>query len=311
MNPGSLPLGIHPTVNSTCERRVHRLRRVEVLIVLGISLLVPELAIAQDIEPKTEPPNQASTPGEAAVANEPAPPPSQAAVANEPAPAPNVTNAGAREQIKSLSPACESGSASCWGPSGDTTVDKAGPRQAEPQSSRNQCESGSESCWGPGGGSAANARYPSASAASSSVHPERPQATEGEEPEPARTGRNAVYAELLGAAIGYSVNYERIYTEHFAVRVGGSYLAGDYGAVLVAQPIFYLGGGSHKMEFALGAAVATGHGGSDFKSLWCTGTFGWRYIPKRGGFTAGAGMAFLFDNDDFVPWPEAKLGYLF
>ncbi len=52
-----------------------------------------------------------------------------------------------------------------------------------------------------------------------------PPATAADDPDKDKLAPNSIYLEGLGAAIGYSINYERMVVDELGVRVGFSYLS--------------------------------------------------------------------------------------
>jgi hypothetical protein len=141
--------------------------------------------------------------------------------------------------------------------------------------------------------------------------------------------RNAAYLELLGNGGLFSLNYERLVSEHAAVRVAASnWSAGDlWGgtsavttALLMASHLN--GEGSHKAE--LGAGILIGHrsapptSAGDFATL--TGVIGYRYQSRSGGRVVRAGFTpFLgltggvsaYPDPGFLPSVGISLGYAF
>ena len=154
-----------------------------------------------------------------------------------------------------------------------------------------------------------------------------PRGEEGE-----RTANNAVFAELLGPGLFYSINYDRAIGD-LAIRVGFSYfsigasVSGPGGgasssASFMTFPITasYLGLGSKKHMFEVGAGVtvlSVGAGASAFGAeakaeettsaiLFApTGIFGYRLQPPDGGFFFRAGLApqVFIGGQDVAVWP--------
>jgi len=145
--------------------------------------------------------------------------------------------------------------------------------------------------------------------------PPPPEPTEREAP-------NAFYVEGGGPAIFYSVNYERAISD-VAIRVGaGYYASGGTSWLGVPITVSYLGIGSKKHMFEIGAGVAIHHfsDGADSLSLNSGGdeTFvlgtvilGYRLEPPKGGFMLRAGLAPVFNGSAFIPWPYVGLGASF
>jgi hypothetical protein len=116
---------------------------------------------------------------------------------------------------------------------------------------------------------------------------------------------NAIYAELLGPGILYSVNYERFINSNLTIRVGASVFTlnynsgGDQSTIFVFPIIaYYLSGtGSSKLEIGAGTDVLV----DKYKSygdiepfispeitstsgVLLVGSVGYRYQPSEGGF---------------------------
>lgn len=141
--------------------------------------------------------------------------------------------------------------------------------------------------------------------------------------------RNAAYMELLGNGGLFSLNYERLVSEHATVRVGaanwsaGDLLGGTSAVTTALLMASHLNGeGSHKAE--LGAGVLIGHrsapvtAAGDFASL--TGVIGYRYQSRSGGrvmrigftpFLGLTGGASAYPDPGFMPSAGISLGYAF
>jgi len=152
--------------------------------------------------------------------------------------------------------------------------------------------------------------------------------------EPVRTAKNAVFAEIAGNGLVYSINYERFIDDTgFGIRAGFSYIslgasAGSASAKTswLAIPLlanYYVGSANHKLQLGLGvtllyvtseASTSDTFGGvSGFVPL-PTAAIGYRYIPARGGFNFGIGFTpFIIPGGDksFLPWPGIGLGAVF
>jgi hypothetical protein len=144
---------------------------------------------------------------------------------------------------------------------------------------------------------------------------------------------NAVFLELLGSGLFYSVNYERILGAlPIGLRVGASYFtwkisdasgAGNLTlATFPALASYYLGGVHHKLQLGLGATVvylvaSTDSAGIQYGSesalgIAASGVLGYRYVPASHGFTFGAGFTPMFRlGKGFLPWGGASVGYAF
>jgi len=163
---------------------------------------------------------------------------------------------------------------------------------------------------------------------------------------PPRTANNVVYAELLGPAPPYSIDYERVW-QSTSARLGFSYFATSE-ATYVAFPITisYLGIGSLKNMLELGfggtiiymGGVVSDLGNTTCGDLGgCLGSFalapvgnvadqkgrpgftglgtvivGYRFQPPGGGFFLKAGISpLLTGNQLWFPWPYVGLGATF
>ena len=148
-----------------------------------------------------------------------------------------------------------------------------------------------------------------------------------------RTALNSVFFEALGSGLLYSVNYERIIDKwNVGLRAGVSYFTykvSDYGSsgnlTLVSIPFvasYYYGVRAHNLQLGVGATilytgVATDSQGTKFEDersgagLAATAVIGYRYIPRDGGITFGAGFTPLLRTTKFLPWGGANVGYAF
>ena len=158
---------------------------------------------------------------------------------------------------------------------------------------------------------------------------------------------NSVYAEGLGAAFAYSINYERMFLDQLGVRVGVSYLsigsgvsAGGTSASASATYLFvpitasYVGIRSGKSALELGGGVtllytsAAGNGAgfaASSSGVVPIGVLmaGYRLQPvDHAGFMFRAGVEALAANGlslsnpepnkiGFLPWPYVSLGASF
>lgn len=136
----------------------------------------------------------------------------------------------------------------------------------------------------------------------------------------ARSARNVVFAELLGNAGLYSINYERFITDDVSVRVGFEYfsfslnlLGNTSSTSVVVAPVMlnYLGIGSrdHKLELGIGPEVfRTITSGLE---VGATATVGYRYVPHDGGVTCNIGFTPIITRHGFLPWGGLGLGGAF
>ena len=150
---------------------------------------------------------------------------------------------------------------------------------------------------------------------------------------PQRTASNAIFGEVLGSGLLYSINYERIIESwNVGLRIGASYFTypvSSYGASgnlkLATFPLvasYYLGTPMHKLQLGLGATilylgVTTDSQGTKFEGersgggLAATAVIGYRYLPPESGFTFGVGFTPLLRTSRFLPWGGANAGYIF
>ncbi len=149
-----------------------------------------------------------------------------------------------------------------------------------------------------------------------------------------RKAENAVFLELGGNGLVYSINYERIFGDSdFSVRVGLSYisLSASNSSTsaklnLVTVPVlgnYYVGGRDHKLQLGAGLTFfyASGNTGSNdglvsFSGLVPAPTvaIGYRYLPAKGGFTFFIGFTpFIIPGNNKIvqPWAGMSFGGAF
>lgn len=145
---------------------------------------------------------------------------------------------------------------------------------------------------------------------------------------------NAVFLELLGNGLLYSVNYERLLTQwNVGLRAGVGFVAykvssanGAGALVLASFPLvasWYYGSGNHRLQLGLGATVLYVKASTDAAGLSyqgsvpsfgvaATAVIGYRYWPRHGGFTFGAGFTpLLRESKGILPWGGAEAGFAF
>jgi hypothetical protein len=145
---------------------------------------------------------------------------------------------------------------------------------------------------------------------------------------------NAVYAELLGNGLLYSINYERMLPAyHLGLRAGASFFtdkissaSGSGNLTLASFPFvasYYLGPPRHKLELGLGATIlyvdaASDSTGTKYQGsvgglgIAATAVIGYRYVPRGHGVTFGAGFTpLLRETKGFLPWGGAMVGWAF
>lgn len=139
--------------------------------------------------------------------------------------------------------------------------------------------------------------------------------------------RNLIHGEVLGAGGLYSLNYERRFAERWTARVGVSAYSGDADAAanesvtLVLVPVMVnvlLPGGAHNLEVGAGPVFGYASATSDeFGELNgvgvgnLSGTIGYRYQPRDGGFSFRAGLLPNFSGASANLWLSLSVGYAF
>lgn len=150
-----------------------------------------------------------------------------------------------------------------------------------------------------------------------------------------RKAENAVFLELGGNGLVYSINYERIFGDSdFSVRVGLSYisLGASSGSAsskvsMLTFPVLanYYGIGSRDHKLQLGAGLTfislSGTSSNDSSFVSATGfvpaptlAIGYRYLPAKGGFTFFIGFTpFIIPGGGKVlfPWAGMSFGGVF
>ena len=135
---------------------------------------------------------------------------------------------------------------------------------------------------------------------------------------------NAVYLELGGNGLLYSLNYDRLLTPRVAARVGFMGLGAATDSVsggVIAAPLmvsYLFGEGNSHFETGLGVMLAAGAidevgelEDEGFSGAIGTATVGYRYQRPGGGFVFRAGVTPLFDTSGIAPWVGISLGYGF
>ncbi len=148
----------------------------------------------------------------------------------------------------------------------------------------------------------------------------------------ADTCRNAIYAEILGPGLLYSINYDYRITTHFGLRAGVSRWSVPAIFVLVNGSIgftgfpitanYLSGEGSSHLELGVGVVpviltlngeeVFFGSNVRDRKTLVMeTMTMGYRYQPPDGGIVFRIAFTPLMVFDKVVPFGGISLGAAF
>jgi hypothetical protein len=157
-----------------------------------------------------------------------------------------------------------------------------------------------------------------------------------------RDAKNALYLDLLGPGLVYSINYDRVIADDFSARIGFSYLSYSMGAsngagttaglkfsyFAIPVTVSYLGIGSANNMLELGAGGellnAKGDGfinaseGSASASasrtfFALTGLAGYRHQPADGGFVFRVGLSpvEIFGLNKILPTGYLSLGAAF
>ena len=157
-----------------------------------------------------------------------------------------------------------------------------------------------------------------------------------------REAKNAIYLDLLGPGVLYSLNYDREIIPDLSARIGISYLslgasASDGSGTTTASAEFsylaipitasYLGLGSQNNIFEVGGGAVimnfSGDGvissddedvdaGASVTTAALTGIAGYRYQPSDGGFVFRVGLSPLMTfGAGFLPWGYLSLGAAF
>lgn len=153
-----------------------------------------------------------------------------------------------------------------------------------------------------------------------------------------REAKNALYVDLLGPGLIYSLNYDREIIPDLSARIGISYMSlgassGDGTASVsfsyLAVPITasYLGIGSQNncLELGGGPVIMNFKGsglvesndekvaaGASVTTLALTGMAGYRHQPSDGGFVFRIGVSpMMVFGANFVPWGYLSLGAAF
>jgi len=124
--------------------------------------------------------------------------------------------------------------------------------------------------------------------------------------------RLAVYFELLGPGLLYSLNVDLVVGDMIALRAG--YSSFEFFGSVTLVPVFasYLGYGSPDQRYELGLGAIINQDGFD-DGVLPAALVGYRYQPLEGGFLFRVGATLLFSlNENFVlPWPYVSLGATF
>jgi hypothetical protein len=135
--------------------------------------------------------------------------------------------------------------------------------------------------------------------------------------------RNAVYLELGGQGVLYTINYDYRFTTFFAARVGFThYTIPQFffaDLTITAFPImgeFLLFGENHFLELGVGLMPTIGESSFHFFSSTKSGVVGianiaYRYQPVDGGLLFRASMPFFVTDNGAKVWGGVSFGYAF
>jgi hypothetical protein len=153
---------------------------------------------------------------------------------------------------------------------------------------------------------------------------------------------NAVYVEILGNGLAYSLNYENFINTQISCRAGLAYIPIFSTMVDVFTPqstamlVFPLTlnyftnldindiNSPHKLELGLGIDIIKFIGDDNFEGAGVfskfsksglgvvgTATIGYRYLPITKGFIFGVGFTPLFTTAEFQLFGGFNFGYIF
>jgi hypothetical protein len=138
---------------------------------------------------------------------------------------------------------------------------------------------------------------------------------------------NSIYAEALGTGLVYTLNYERLLSSSFGLRLGFGYLpvsAEKKNGTTVSEsatsaPLtlswFPFGASSSKLEIGAGLSyidlTKSVRGFPQVNSIGYAGIIGYRYEDEAGGFLFRVGFTPIILLGGFYAWGGASLGYAF
>lgn len=137
--------------------------------------------------------------------------------------------------------------------------------------------------------------------------------------EPQLEAKNAVYIEIGGNGLLYTLNYDYRLNPDWAARAGIMYASGD-GVSLTLVPLTanYLYGTKHNLEIGAGITyfAVSASGDDEFMGIGAstvafTTNVGYRYQSLDGGFVFRAGIAPIFTEFGTFPMPGVSFGYGF
>ena len=135
--------------------------------------------------------------------------------------------------------------------------------------------------------------------------------------------KNTIYMEGAGAAILYSFNYERQFTDKLSLRVGFSSVPLSSDDSMMSEEVtftiipimanYLIGGGNHKLAISGGVLQVSASaeiGDDDYAlgdGMLPTATVGYRYQRAAGGFFFKADVGIT----PIAGWPGFGLGWTF
>ncbi len=157
--------------------------------------------------------------------------------------------------------------------------------------------------------------------------------------QPQGIAKNTIFFELGGNGLIYSINYDRLITKSFSLRIGYSSFSATVPVGLVSDQIsvtiipamanYLYGDGSSRLELGAGISfvpsitttqanflpVLFGQNPSishqSGSGMFFTSVIGYRYQPIDGGFNFRIGFTPLIVNDRVLPWASLSLGWTF
>ena len=174
--------------------------------------------------------------------------------------------------------------------------------------------------------------------------PEADSAVEAESTPAAkeREAKNAIYLDLLGPGLLYSINYDRMITDEFSARIGFSYFgvgasatdstgattasaSFSYWAVPITASYLGIGSDTNMLELGAGASILNFSGsgliesddadvgaGASVTTLSATAMVGYRRQPADGGFVFRVGLSPVMTfGAGMLPWGYLSLGAAF
>ena len=124
--------------------------------------------------------------------------------------------------------------------------------------------------------------------------------------------KRALYLELGGNGLFYTLNYDHMLSNKVSVRVGAG-LVTSGGLYVGTAPItlnYLLGEGDSRLELGAGALIATSNyfEAENTAGVAATATFAYRYQKPNGIFLKAA-FTPVFRHDFFLPWFGFSIGY--